>query len=234
MPKRGPNIISGEATEFRSPGSSRISRTRSRCSPAFSDNEQISGFANAPSAQIYGAELDVQYGYDLIDLADSLGGWFESKRAIAVANYTYTQSELKVGDGDIARVFPFADQPATNFFRDGVPLTGQSDHLANLQLGLEDLDRLQQFTVLMSYASERVTSRGTAALPDIIEDPGFRLDFVARQGFDFGAVPFEVKFEARNLTGRDNFEFQTNGTNRIEINTYEIGRSFSLSVSAEF
>ncbi|MGB3739727.1 MAG: TonB-dependent receptor [Pontixanthobacter sp.] len=201
---------------------------------SFSDNEQISGFANAPSAQLYGAELDLQYGYDLVDLADSLGSWFESKRAIAVANYTYTQSELKVGEGDIARVFPFADQPATNFFRDGVPLTGQSDHLVNLQLGLEDLDRLQQFTVLMSYASERVTSRGTAALPDIIEDPGFRLDLVARQGFDFGAVPFEVKLEARNITGRDNFEFQTNGTNRIEINSYEIGRSFSLSVSAEF
>ncbi|MGB7407961.1 MAG: TonB-dependent receptor [Pontixanthobacter sp.] len=201
---------------------------------SFSDNQQVSGFANAPNATLYGAELDIQYGYDLIDLADSLGSWFESKRVIAVANYTYTQSELKVGDADIARVFPFADQPATNFFRDGVPLTGQSDHLANLQLGIEDLDKLQQFTFLMSYSSERVTSRGTAALPDIIENPGFRLDFVARQEINLGTRPFEVKFEARNITGRDNFEFQTNGTNRIDINTYEVGRSFSLSVSTEF
>ncbi len=197
---------------------------------SFSDNDQISGFANAPSAQLYGAELDFQYGYDLLDL----GGWFETKRALVVANYTYTQSQLQVTDGDIARVFPFADQPATNFFRDGVPLTGQSDHLVNLQLGLEDLDKLQQFTVLMSYASERVSSRGTAALPDIVEDPGFRLDFVARQELALGNRPFEIKLEARNITGRDNFEFQTNGVNRIEINSYAVGRSFSLSVSTEF
>ena len=197
---------------------------------SFSDNEQISGFANAPKARLYGAEFDIQYGYDLIDW----GGWFQSKRLIAVANYTYTQSELKVGTGDIARVFPFADQPAANFFRDGVPLTGQSDHLVNLQLGIEDLDKLQQFTFLMSYASERVTSRGTAALPDIIEDPGFRLDFVARQELALLGRPFELKFEARNIFGRDNFEFQSNGTNRIEVNSYEVGQSFSFSISTEF
>ncbi len=197
---------------------------------SFNDNEQISGFANAPKATLYGAELDLQYGYNLIDW----GGWFESKRAIVVANYTYTQSEVKVAAGDIARVFPFADQPATNFFRDGVALTGQSDHLANLQLGIEDLDKLQQFTILMTYSSERVTSRGTASLPDIIEAPGFSLDFVARQAISLGKQPFELKFEARNIFGRDNFEYQTNGTNRIEINSYKVGQSFSLSLSTEF
>ena len=197
---------------------------------SFSDNEQISGFANAPKATLFGAEVDIQYGHDLVDW----GGWWESKRAIAIANYTYTQSELKVGPNDVARVFPFADQPATNFFRDGVPLTGQSDHLVNLQLGIEDLDKLQQFTFLLSYASKRVTSRGTAQLPDIIEDPGLKLDFVARQEVNIGKRPFEIKVEARNIFGRDNFEFQSNGTNRIEINTYEVGQSFSLSLSTEF
>ncbi len=197
---------------------------------SFSDNVQVSGFANAPKAQLYGAEFDIQYGYDLLDL----GGWWENKRVLALANYTYTKSELQVGNGDIARVFPFAEQPATNFFRDGVPLTGQSDHLVNLQLGLENVDKLQQITLLASYASERVTSRGTASLPDIVEDPGFRLDLVARQGITVGDTELELKFEARNLTGRDNFEFQENGTNRIEINSYEVGQSFSLSLSAQF
>lgn len=196
----------------------------------FNDNEQVFGFANAPSATLYGVEFDVQYGYDLMDL----GGWFESKRLIAIANYTYTQSELQVKDGDIARVFPFAEQPASNFFRDGVPLTGQSDHLVNLQLGLEDSDKLQQFTVLVAYESERVTSRGTSALPDIIENPGLTVDLVARQGVTLGKVPLELKLEARNIFGRDNFEFQDNGTTRIDINSYKVGQSFSLSVSAEF
>ncbi|MBO6527360.1 TonB-dependent receptor [Erythrobacter sp.] len=197
---------------------------------SFSDNNQISGFANAPSAQLYGAEVELQWNKDLYNLGD----WWESKRLVAIANYTYTNSELEVGSGDIARVFPFADQPATNFFRDGVPLTGQSDHLVNLQLGIEDLDKISQATFLLSYASERVTSRGTAALPDIVEDPGLRLDFVVRQGFELSGTDLELKLEARNLTGRDHFEFQTNGTNRIEINSYDVGRSFAVSLSAEF
>ena len=197
---------------------------------SFSDNDQISGFANAPSAKLYGAEFEFQWNKDLY----SLGDWWDSKRLVAIANYTYTKSDLQVGADDIARVFPFADQPATNFFRDGVPLTGQSDHLVNLQLGIEDLDKVSQATLLLSYASERVTSRGTAALPDIVEDPGLRLDFVVRQGFELAGADMELKFEARNITGRDHFEFQTNGTNRIEINSYDVGRSFAVSLSAEF
>ncbi|MDG5750554.1 TonB-dependent receptor [Qipengyuania sp. XHP0211] len=198
---------------------------------SFSDNERISGFANAPAATLYGAEFELQWNKDLYTLG---GEWWESKRLVAIANYTYTQSELQVTDSDIAQVFPSAPQPATNFFRDGVPLTGQSDHLVNLQLGLEDLDRLSQATILLSYASERVTSRGTSNLPDIIEDPGLRLDFVVRQGFELGGADMELKLEARNLTGRDYEEFQTNGDTRIDINSYDVGTSFSVSLSAEF
>ncbi|MEP2234602.1 MAG: TonB-dependent receptor [Alteripontixanthobacter sp.] len=197
---------------------------------SFSDNEQLSRFANAPQATLYGAEIETQYFHDLYDW----GGFWENKRALVVANYTFTDSEISVGADDLTLVFPSAPQPATNFFRDGSPLTGQSDHLFNVQLGVEDTERLQQLTVLMSYASERVTSRGTSGLPDIVEDPGLTLDLVARQGFNLSGLELEAKFEARNLTGRDNFEFQDNGTTRIDINTYEVGRSFSFSISAEF
>ncbi|MBX7513402.1 TonB-dependent receptor [Qipengyuania sp. GH38] len=197
---------------------------------SFSDNDIISGFANAPKAQLYGGEIEFEWNYDLYDL----GEWFDSKRFVAIANYTYTQSKISVADDDIASVFPFADQPATNFFDDGVPLTGQSDHIVNLQLGLEDLDRLSQFTVLVKYASERVTSRGAGPLPDIIEEPGLQLDFVARQGFEFLGSELELKFEARNLTGTDHEEFQTNGETRIDVNSYQVGRSISLGASLKF
>lgn len=197
---------------------------------SFSDNVQVSGFANAPGAKLHGAEFEFQLNHDLIDW----GGWFESKRAVVVANYTYTDSKIEVVDGDTTQVFPGGTRPATDYFRDGVPLTGQSDHLVNLQLGLEDLDRLQQFTALLSYASERVTARGTASLPDIVEDPGLRVDFVYRQELDVFSRPVELKLEARNVFGRDHFEYQSNGTNRIEINTYEVGQSFALSLSTEF
>ena len=197
---------------------------------SFSDNEIVSGFANAPKAELFGAEAEFQYEFDLADL----GGWFDSQQLVAIANYTYTQSEIQVGDDDIARVFPFAEQPATNFFEDGVALTGQSDHLVNLQLGLEDLDRLSQFTLLLKYASERVTSRGAGPLPDIIHDPGLQIDFVVRQGFELGGSEVDMKFEARNLTGQDYEEFQTNGERRIDINSYDVGRSFSVSAAFKF
>lgn len=200
----------------------------------FTDNSQTTQFANAPQATLWGGEAELQWNYDLLDW----GGWFESKRAVVIANYTYTQSKLKVGPNDETFIFTpgvgSVPRPASSFFFDGRPLTGQSDHIANLQLGIEDMDKLQQATFIMSYASERVTSRGAGGLPDIQEDPGFRLDFVLRQGIEIAKVPLEMKFEARNLTGRDNFEYLSTVTNRIEINSYEVGRSFSFSISAEF
>lgn len=198
------------------------------------DTSFTTRFANAPTAQLYGAELEFQYSYGLYDW----GGWFDSKQLVLVTNYTYTQSELKVAAGDTTQVFTAGvgavGVNADLFFNDGDPLTGQSDHLVNVQLSLEDEDKLQQFTVLANFASERVTRRGTAGLPDIVEDPGFSLDFVARQGFNLGKQPFELKFEARNIFGRDNFEFLQSGANRIEINSYKVGQSFSLSLSTEF
>ena len=197
----------------------------------FQDSRQATRFANAPAARLYGGELEVNYGIDL----DAMGGYFDTKRALVVANYTYTQSELKVAEGDTVAIFPSpAPRPANIFFRDGLRLTGQSDHLVNLQLGLEDTERLEQYTLLLSYTSDRVTSRGSSGLPDIVEDPGLQLDFVARAGLDFAGQDVELKFEARNITGRDQFEYQSDGTNRIEINSYRRGRVFSLGASVEF
>ncbi len=194
-----------------------------------SSGKLITSFANAPTAELYGAELDLQYNYELYDL----GGWFETKALVLLANYTYTQSSISVVDGDITLVPPAGEADATLYFTDGDPLTGQSDHVANVQIGLEDLDKLQQFTILFNYASKRVTSRGFQR-PDVVEDPGLTVDFVARAAIDLFSQPFELKFEARNIFGRDNFEYQANDTNRIEINSYERGTSFSIGVSTEF
>ena len=106
--------------------------------------------------------------------------------------------------------------------------------MVNVQLGIEDQDKLQQLTFLLSYASERVTRRGTAGLPDIVEDPGLTFDVVMRQELKLFSVPLELKAEARNIFGRGNFEFQKVGDNRIEINSYDVGTSFSLGLTAKF
>lgn len=200
------------------------------------DTSFTTRFANAPKAELFGGEFEFQVTKPLFDWGAT--GWLETKQLILVTNYTFTQSELKVAAGDTTRIFTAGVGPIENdaalFFNSGDPLTGQSDHLLNMQFGFEDQDKLQQFTFLLNYASERVTRRGTAGLPDIVEDPGFTLDFVARQELALFKLPLELKFEARNIFGRGNFEYQQVGDNRIEINTYDVGTSFSLSVSAEF
>lgn len=192
----------------------------------------ITSFANAPKADLYGAEIELQKYFDLADW----GGMWESRRFAVIANYTYTKSKLKVKEGDQTSYYLAASTRALDYFRDGAPLTGQSEHIANVQLGLEDTDKLSQQTILLSYASKRVFSRGllNTGQPDVIQDPGLRIDFVARQGFKLFKNDLELKFEARNITGRRNYEYQQSGANRVEVNSYDVGRTFALSASMTF
>lgn len=199
---------------------------------SFDDNTPSTRFANAPRATLYGAELELQKYFDL-------DRWFEapqlaSRRAVVIGNYTFTQSKIDVRENDVTETLLFGSQPARNYFIDGTPLTGQSDHVINLQLGLEDVASLSQQTLLISYVGDRVTSRGAAGLPDIFESPGVTVDLVARQGFSLFGRDLEMKLEARNLFGRGYREFQERNGNRIFINRYDVGTSFSASVSTKF
>lgn len=197
-----------------------------------SGNDPITGYANAPEARLYGGEIELQKYFPLDTI--SSGGFFGSRRGVLVANYTYTKSELSVGANDLVSIYQVGNMPASNYFGDGSPLTGQSDHLVNLQFGLEDTDNLSQQTILLTYASKRVTSRGPGGTADIYEYPGFNLDFVMRQGITLGGIETELKLEARNITGRKYQEYQANGDNRIYYNRYDMGTNFSASLSVKF
>ena len=187
----------------------------------------VTSYANAPEAQLYGAELEAQKYFDL--------GWDE-RRIVLIGNYTYTKSKLKVAPTDTTSVFAASSGVATDYFRDGAPLTGQSDHLVNLQFGLEAEDRLSQQTILVTYSSDRVVSRGlngTPPQPDVIESPGWRIDLVMREAIDLFGQEFEAKLEVRNILGRKHSEFQQSGDNRIEINTYDVGTTIAFSLSMD-
>jgi outer membrane receptor protein involved in Fe transport len=199
---------------------------------SFDDNSVVTSFANAPTANLFGAELETQKYFDLSGGAES--GFFANRRAIVIANYTYTKSKIKVNASDRVAVFGASSTSALDFFRSGAPLTGQSDHLVNLQFGLEDTNTLSQQTLLFTYASDRVTSRGASGQVDIIERPGIRVDFVARQGIKLGGTELELKFEARNLTGTKYQEFQEVGENKIFYNRYKNGTSVSLGLEIKF
>jgi len=199
---------------------------------AFINSSFITSYANAPKASLYGAEAELQKTFSIAD-----SGVFAMRDLVLIANYTYTKSKLKVSAADRTTVFGAFSTNATDFFRDGAKLTGQSDHIVNLEIGFEHQDRLSQQTLMITYASDRVVSRGvfgTPPQPDILERPGVRIDFVAREGVKLFERELEVKFEARNLTGRRHVEFQQSGSNRLDVNSYDVGRSFSLSASLKF
>ncbi|MBA3878364.1 MAG: TonB-dependent receptor [Sphingobium sp.] len=201
---------------------------------SFSDNAVTTSFANAPRATLYGAEIEAQKYFKLDNIFGD-GKFWSSRRAVVIANYTFSQSSIEVGANDPARVFGLSGITLANqLFRNGVPLTGQSDHLANLEIGFEDQSSLSQQTFLLNYASRRATIRGGSGQPDIFEFPGFRLDFVARQGVKIGGVNTELKLEVRNITGTRFQEFQESGPNRIFYNLYNLGTTATLGLSVNF
>lgn len=190
----------------------------------------ITTFGNAPKAKLYGVEVEAQ---KYIPLG---GVGFDQHRLVLIGNYTYSKSEIEVGDGDTTVLNDLrGPRPAREVFFDGDPLTGQSEHIANAQIGVENTAQLQQLTLLFNYASKRVSSRGPASggvrQSDIFERPGLTIDLVARQGLRLAGRELELKFEARNLTGADYEETQDVRGTRIFINRYDVGRSFSLGAS---
>jgi len=188
----------------------------------------ITSYANAPSATLYGAELEVQKHFDV----------FATRRLLLVGNYTWTKSKLKVSADDTVRIYGAGTGTslATDYFTNGSPLTGQSEHIANVQIGLEDTDGLSQQTILLNYASKRAVSRGLAnsGQPDIFEYPGFTIDVVIRQGVKLAGKELELKLEGRNLTGRQHQEYQSFTDGKVHYNTYDAGRMFSASASIKF
>ncbi|MEP2989218.1 MAG: TonB-dependent receptor [Parasphingorhabdus sp.] len=193
----------------------------------------FTGFSNAPTATLYGAEVELVKYFPLYDLG---GNFFEDRRLLLAANYTYTKSEIKVDAGDQA-INPVTLQAtdASNLFNNGDRLTGQSTHVANLQFGMEREDGpLSQQTVLLTYNSPRVTARGPQDQPDLIERTGWQLDFVLREEMNIAGQDFELKFEARNVLGTDYRESQTLGSSTILNNAYEVGTRFSMSIGLNF
>ncbi|MCW4460449.1 TonB-dependent receptor [Sphingomonas sp. BT-65] len=205
------------------------------------DSRITTGFSYVPEAQLYGGEIELQKYFPL----DVLGGDFWStRRLLLIANYTYTHSEITADDTLVPDINAgpggIVLRPANLLYRDGAPLTGQSDHLVNFQFGIEDTEKTSAITLLVNYASERVTARGASNasgvgfLPDVYEKPGIRLDVVARQAIEVFGGEIELKFEARNLTGTRFEEFQEFETKKVYVNRYNVGRTFSMGATVKF
>jgi len=182
-----------------------------------------------------GVEAEVKKYFEFADQPS----FISNKRWLVQANYTWSDSDVSVGEGDTVITLGGGGRPeqAAFFIQDGSRLQGQSEHVANLQLGWEDDTARSQATFILNYVSERITARGagvgTAREPDYLQEPGAFLDFVYRKDFTVKGRDLGFALELRNLLGTEFEEYQEKG-NRIRINQYDLGQSASVSLTARF
>lgn len=189
-------------------------------------------FLNAPEAVVQGAEVELKKYFEF----PSAGlDFVANKRWLMSGNYTYSNSEVRVGEGDmvITQNSLGVAQPASFYVVDGSRLQGQSDHVANLQLGWEDDTARSQATLILNYVSERTSARGRPGEPDLVQDPGVFLDFVYRKDFEVMGRELGLGIELRNLLRTDYDEYQELGQ-KVRVNNYDLGASASVSLTARF
>ena len=199
-------------------------------------NQRQQSYLNAPQATIMGAEVEAKKYFEFPDNGSS---FIANKRWLVQANYTYSNSEVIVEAADRVLTLGGAGRPesAAFFIADGSRMQGQSEHVANLQLGWEDDTARSQATIIVNYVSERITARGAGVAgsrePDYIQEPGVFLDFVYRKDFTVMDRDMGFALELRNLLSTDFDEYQELG-NKIRINNYDLGSSASVSLTARF
>ena len=106
----------------------------------------------------------------------------------------------------------------------GRQLQGQSEYLANLQIGYDHYPSEQKVTLLVNYFDDRIfrTARG-AALGPVVEVGRTLVDMNYEKSF---SEQWTVKLKLKNLT--DEPVSYTQNNNLIEV--YEVGTSISLSL----
>ena len=139
-------------------------------------------FANAPHANLYGAEIEGRKSLDV--LAGGLRDF------TLIANLTLVTSSVNLGT---------QKGTATNANR---PLSYQSPYVVNLALDYENEKSGTDVRVLYNVFGPRITAvgsiivRGTPGLPDTYELPRNQLDLSAAQKL---SKRFQIKLQAQNV-----------------------------------
>ena len=165
-------------------------------------------FVNSPEAELYGVEFEFQknFAIDQVWTDGWLGRWSQGKELVFITNYTWSQSDVTGGTADISQF------NATGQLTDPIPVTidgdrslqGQSDHLANVQIGYENFDENSRATLLFNYASERIRQVGGGAPNNrVVENPPITLDFVYSRTLDIAGGEYEMAARIGNILGDD-------------------------------
>lgn len=189
-------------------------------------------FQNVPRASLWGVEAEVKY--TLESTAES--GYFATKNFFVASNYTYSVSKIKVKPGDTVTQASGLVVPASFVVTAGRPLQGHSRHLGNVQVGFEDVEAGSAATLLFNYSSKRIRAVGAGgpgSLPDVYEEPPVTVDFTYNRSFDL-AGEYDFGLEVKNILGSKYKAAQRLGGARVDVDTYALGTTISLSVKRKF
>ena len=193
-------------------------------------------FINAPSATLTGAEFEFEKTFDFSDRLDQ--PFFNDREWFLKTNYTYIQSEVSAAGTVTVAQGAFGNPQAlvldaAGFIQDGRALQGQSEHLFNVQIGFDTFDGRAHGALLYNFTSDR--SRAVANLsdnlPEIVEQVPSSLDFVYSRTINVADADWDVGFAVRNILGSGYRATQNAGGVELAVDTYDLGTTFSASVS---
>lgn len=202
-------------------------------------------FINAPSAKLYGFEFEFENTWAVSDLVD--WNFLSTKDLVFKTNYTWSKSKVS-NQGDVStsalnpltRIVEEQLLPGSSVFEDGRALQGQSRHLFNLQIGVEDAELESKATILVNWASSRIRQvelvlGANDIVPRVIERPPVTVDFVWSRRFERLGGMWEMGLEVRNILGDDYEATQTFPDDTVaEFDVYRLGRKISASLKREF
>lgn len=200
-------------------------------------------FINVPTAELQGIELEYQQVLPLQDWGVNFE-WLSSKDITLKTNYTFTDSEIGA-DGDVLLFIRSSTNDtllsrsvsAAGFIEDGRQLQGQSEHLVNFQIGYEDFEARSEANILVNFASERIRTGEALNNPDapaVLEEPPISVDFVYNRDFTVFGGDYAFGFKVQNLFGDEYRAFQQAGADTLDVDTYDIGTTASVSLSRRF
>ncbi len=192
----------------------------------------ITSYQNVPSAEVTGFEIEYERIYEDL-LPDSK--WGSTKEFIFKMNFTATDSEVIYSDTDTYINTQGREVNAASLFANGrdTRLQGQSEEIANLQLGWDDLQNGTQGTLIVNYVSDRVRARGIDVLPDIYEEPPLLVDFVYSKTISYASNDSDLKIslELRNILDE---EYYAAMADTVIYDQYNLGTSVSLGFKLSF
>jgi outer membrane receptor protein involved in Fe transport len=183
---------------------------------AFGEGRLIT-YVNGESAELKGIEVEVE---KILFLQDWFGwDWLGSREMFVKANGSYIDGETITAEADLGIV----TNPVRSF-------QGQSEWLANFQIGWRDYDRGENLALVLNYTGKRLSLLGVFGTPDEFENPPLMLNFAYSKEFEVGGNILEMKLEAENLLG-DEILYTQFG---VATEQYDLGRTVSLGFKYKF